>query len=100
MREIDIAARWGGEEFAVILPGTDLEGAAQVAERIRVALAERMIVSADGVPLTVTASFGVAAASAPSTPEQLIDAADGALYRAKRAGKDCVYAGNDPVTPR
>ena len=100
VREIDIAARWGGEEFAVILPGTDLEGAAQVAERIRVTLAERMIVSADGVPLTVTASFGVAAASAPSTPEQLIDAADGALYRAKRAGKDCVYAGNNPVTPR
>ena len=100
VREIDIAARWGGEEFAVILPGTDLEGAAQVAERIRVTLAERMIVSADGVPLNVTASFGVAAATAPSTPEQLVDAADGALYRAKRAGKDCVYAGTDPVTPR
>ena len=100
VREIDVAARWGGEEFAVILPGTDLEGAAQVAERIRVTLAERMIVSADGVPLTVTASFGVAAATAPSTAEQLIDAADGALYRAKRAGKDCVYAGTDPVTPR
>ncbi|MDX6397608.1 MAG: hypothetical protein QOJ43_1016 [Gaiellaceae bacterium] len=97
VREIDIAARWGGEEFAVILPGTDLEGAAQVAERIRVALAERMIVSADGVPLTVTASFGVAASSASMTPEQLIDTADGALYRAKRAGKDCVYAGTDPV---
>ena len=100
VREIDTAARWGGEEFAVILPGTDLEGAAQVAERIRQALAERMIVSADGVPLNVTASFGVAAASPPGTPEQLIESADDALYRAKRAGKDCVFAGTEQVTPR
>ena len=100
MREIDTAARWGGEEFAVILPGTDLEGAAQVAERIRQALSERMIVSADGVPLTVTASFGVAAGEAPATPEQLIESADDALYRAKRAGKDCVFAGTIQVTPR
>ena len=60
VREIDTAARWGGEEFAVILPGTDLEGAAQVAERIRAALAEREILSVDGVALRVTASFGVA----------------------------------------
>ena len=46
VREIDTAARWGGEEFAVILPGTDLEGAAQLAERLRVALSEREILSA------------------------------------------------------
>ena len=45
----------------MILPGTDLEGAAQVAERIRVALAEREMVSVDGEPIRVTASFGVAA---------------------------------------
>ena len=64
VREIDTAARWGGEEFAVILPGTDLEGAAQVAERIRAALAEREILSVDGAPLHVTASFGVATSTA------------------------------------
>ncbi len=98
VREIDTAARWGGEEFAVILPGTDLEGAAQVAERIRIALAERVILSVDGAPLHVTASFGVATSSATTTVQQLVEAADEALYRAKRAGKDRVYAGTDPVT--
>ena len=98
VREIDTAGRWGGEEFAIILPGTDLEGAAQVAERIRSALAEREILSVDGAPLHVTASFGVAAADATTTVQQLVEAADESLYRAKRAGKDRVYAGTDPVT--
>ncbi len=98
VREIDTAARWGGEEFALILPGTDLEGAAQVAERIRAALAEREILSVDGVPLHVTASFGVATSDATTTVQQLVEAADESLYRAKRAGKDRVYAGTDPVT--
>ena len=98
VREIDTAARWGGEEFAVILPGTDLEGAAQVAERIRTALAERDIPSVDGAHLHVTASFGVAVSNPTTTVQQLVEAADEALYRAKRAGKDRVYAGTDPVT--
>jgi diguanylate cyclase (GGDEF)-like protein len=98
VREIDTAARWGGEEFALILPGTDLEGAAQVAERIRAALAERAILSVDGASLHVTASFGVATSGATTTVQQLVEAADESLYRAKRAGKDRVYAGTDPVT--
>ena len=63
-----------------------------------VALAEREILSVDGAPLHVTASFGVATSNATTTVQQLVEAADEALYRAKRAGKDRVYAGTDPVT--
>ena len=97
IREIDTAARWGGEEFAVVLPGTDLSGAAQLAERIRTRLAEREIVSADGVAIRVTASFGTAVSGPATTLGELVEAADEALYRAKRAGKDRVFAGADPV---
>jgi diguanylate cyclase (GGDEF)-like protein len=88
LRESDIAGRWGGEEFLLLLPGADEEGAAQLAERVRVALAERSIPSARH--LRVTASFGVAELAGHPSAEQLVAAADGALYQAKRAGKDRV----------
>jgi diguanylate cyclase (GGDEF)-like protein len=88
LRESDVAGRWGGEEFLLLLPGADEEGAAQLAERVRVALAARSIPSVPG--LRVTASFGVAEYAGETNPEQLLEAADEALYRAKRAGKDRV----------
>jgi diguanylate cyclase (GGDEF)-like protein len=88
VRESDVAGRWGGEEFLLLLPGADEEGAAQLAERVRVRLAERNIPGAPG--LRVTASFGVAEYSGESNSEQLVVAADGALYRAKRGGKNRV----------
>ena len=88
LRESDVAGRWGGEEFLLLLPGADEEGAAQLAERVRVALTARSIPSVPG--LRVTASFGVAEYDGETNPEQLLEAADGALYRAKRAGKDRV----------
>lgn len=97
IREIDTAARWGGEEFAVILPNTDLEGAAQVAERIRAVLAGREVLSVVGEPLHVTASLGAAVWSPAMTAGELVEAADEALYRAKRAGKNRVFAGLEPV---
>jgi diguanylate cyclase (GGDEF)-like protein len=99
VREIDVAVRWGGEEFAVILPGTDSEGAAELAERIRIALAERTIVSSDGEPIRVTASFGVASSSRGMIAETLVEAADEALYRAKRSGKDRVCSEPRGVAP-
>lgn len=98
VREIDTAARWGGEEFAVVLPGTDLAGASQLAERIRSALAERETLSPDGEPICVTASFGAAVSGPATTLDDLVEGADEALYRAKRAGKNRVFAGSDQVT--
>ena len=90
IREIDLAGRWGGEEFAVMLPGTDLEGGAALAERIRANLRERSIVAPDGELVTITASFGVAAYPEVQGKDELVGAADAALYEAKRAGKDRV----------
>jgi len=98
VREIDLASRWGGEEFAVILPGTDLEGAAQLAERLRQAIAARQLFSLDGMPLRVTASFGAGSSGGSAGLEELLEIADDALYRAKRAGKNRVYAGAQPVS--
>jgi diguanylate cyclase (GGDEF)-like protein len=90
-REIDEPARYGGEEMAVALPQTDLDGAYRFAERVRqrIEALELPLLDGDGI-LRVTASFGAASlSSAPqSDKEGLVAAADAALYRAKRSGKN------------
>jgi two-component system cell cycle response regulator len=97
LRDVDLAGRWGGEEFFLILPGTDLAGAARVAERIRLALAGRIVLSVDGTPIPVTASFGVATTPPATTASELFAAADAAMYEAKRAGKNRVETTPQPV---
>jgi len=89
-REIDEPARYGGEELAVVLPGADLEGAYQLAERVRRAVAALEWPLDDGrPPLQVTASFGAAAVPESARDQAtLIAAADSALYAAKRSGKN------------
>jgi diguanylate cyclase (GGDEF)-like protein len=91
-RDLDTAARYGGEEMAVVLPQTDIDGAEMLAERIREGVeALRVPRVRGGGVLSVTASFGVA--SVPYTAVDrgsLIAAADAALYRAKRGGKNRV----------
>jgi diguanylate cyclase (GGDEF)-like protein len=93
VREIDVPARYGGEELAVVLPQTGTEGAARLAERVRVAIEALEIPLLEGEgTLQVTASFGVATLTGEQGADQdaLVAAADAALYRAKRAGKNRV----------
>jgi len=89
-REMDVAGRWGGEEFALVLPGTDAEGGRHLAERARAAFAEREMQAEDGSRVSLTASFGVASYPEEGSLDDLIAAADAALYEAKRSGKNRV----------
>jgi diguanylate cyclase (GGDEF)-like protein len=86
-RGIDLAARIGGEEFGVILAETRLEGATDLAERLRLSI---KVVEFPSIG-EITASFGVAECpSCAQTERELLACADAALYQAKRAGRDCV----------
>jgi len=90
LRESDLAGRWGGEEFLLLLPGADAEGGANLADRVRTALAERSFLGRDGEVVSVTCSFGVAPHRPSGSERDLFAAADQALYQAKRAGKNRV----------
>ena len=97
-REVDIPARYGGEEMAVILPHTNLAGAYAIAERLRTAIQTLSIPKGDGDgALRITASFGVAA-SLDGDKEALISGADAALYAAKRRGKNRTEASQPQPT--
>jgi diguanylate cyclase (GGDEF)-like protein len=92
VREIDIVGRFGGEEFCVVLPDTDMEGARLVAERIRKS-AEKRVIRAYDSTLRITLSIGLAIyPSDGKLLEELMDKADWALYRAKSQGRNCVVA--------
>src|SRR4051794_30237 len=90
VRDSDLAGRWGGEEFVLLLPGTDVLGGAHLADRVRSALSERSFLGNDGRVLHVTCSFGVAQMRAGDDVREFFDAADRVLYRAKQEGKNRV----------
>lgn len=89
LREGDILARFGGEEFLVLLPMTGLEAARLLAERLRQALASVVLI-AGSEEVFLRASFGVAELSTAETVAGWLARADGALYQAKERGRDCV----------
>jgi len=93
LRAEDVAARFGGEEFVVLLPDVPLPEALAVCDRLRMAIARRSIVGTDGAALPgVTVSAGVAQWVPGQRAEELLAAADTALYRAKRSGRNRVCA--------
>jgi two-component system cell cycle response regulator len=91
IRAVDVVARYGGEEFAMILPRTDTEPATILATRIREQVANHVFV-VNGAPVRLTLSMGVSRIPHQSvtTPDDLVAAADAALYQAKAKGRNCV----------
>jgi diguanylate cyclase (GGDEF)-like protein len=90
VREFDLAARHGGEEFAILLPETDLDGGVRLAERLAQSLRSERFSARGGERFAVTSSFGVSAFPDAGSAEQLMLAADRALYEAKKHGKNRV----------
>ena len=97
VRDRDHVIRWGGEEFALLLPGINAERAAEVVDRLRAALAQAHLLS--NTPI-FTASFGIADSTMARDRETIIRLADEALYRSKQAGRDrCSVADPQLVAP-
>lgn len=89
LRDTDYAGRYGGEEFVIVLPGTDRKGARVVAERIRGEMKEKVFVDKKkSVCLKVTASFGITEYKDGDDGNIILERADSALYKAKETGRD------------
>jgi diguanylate cyclase (GGDEF)-like protein len=92
IRKIDKAARYGGDEFVILLPQTDKSGACTLAVKLQEALRDNLFKTDSGNPLTVTASFGVASFPDDAmSSSELINSADEAMYHVKASGRNGVY---------
>ena len=91
-RETDVVARFGGDEFSLILPDTSQDGAVSVASRIRERLRAACFLTSEGLSICLTASIGVATLpDVAASAEELLKAADTAMYKVKASGKDGIY---------
>jgi diguanylate cyclase (GGDEF)-like protein len=96
LREVDVVARYGGDEFLVILPETNIEEAGQVAERIRQAVESHRFQEEQGLDIKLTASFGVSCyPDHAKSKDELIRRADRAMYRVKRMNRNGVWVADD-----
>jgi diguanylate cyclase (GGDEF)-like protein len=93
LRTVDIVARYGGDEFVIVLPQTPPSSAIQIAERIRRTMEQNVFLKRDGYSLKLTASFGVASyPESAKSKEELLRLADEAMYRVKYQTRNGVYA--------
>ena len=97
LRRIDSGYRYGGEEFAILMPESSLESAVLVAERIRASFCVTPIRGDDGTSINCSISVGVSELVPGESEESLVRRADEATYQAKRRGKNCVVAVNRPA---
>ena len=93
IRSYDSVGRYGGEEFLIVVPGCDVNLSKQKAEQIRLAMSAAPIQTAANGAVTVTLSLGVVSACAPDNGQEVLEAADRALYQAKREGRNRVESG-------
>lgn len=97
VREVDCVARWGGEEFLVLLPDTELAGALTLAERARRRVCDCTVPLDSGVQVRFTVTIGVAQLKPAEPFTQAVSRADGALYAGKQGGRNRVLAAGSPV---
>ena len=97
LRATDTIGRFGGEEFVVLLPETDAEGARRLAESLRTSIQDQPFALQDGTPVRLTVSIGVFAVAGDDLPQtlEIEDRADAAMYAAKRAGRNRVMVASD-----
>ncbi len=99
LRDVDIIARYGGDEFVVVLPETPLDVTYRVAQRLKQALREHTFLQTEGHPVNLTASYGIANYPMHArNKKDLIRLADQAMYRAKNSGRDQICLAESPTT--